>query len=84
MKDATELLMRTLGVTRRAAENELGLVRGTFVILEWLRVNFSNVIDADMKVRIKYVVRTYLLYLVECTLFSNKSGPRVCLICYTV
>jgi len=57
VKDATALLMSTLGVTRRAADDEFGLVQGTSVRLEWLRVNFSNVTDADMKVRIKCVVR---------------------------
>ena len=50
MKDATELLMQTLGVTRRVAENELGMIRGTSVRLEWLRSRFSNVTDADTEI----------------------------------
>ena len=69
--------MRTLGVTWRAAQDELGLIRGTSVRLEWLRTNFSNVTNADTKTRIKCTGRAYLLYLIGCTLFSDKSGTRV-------
>ena len=53
MEDATKLPMRTLGVTQRVADDELGLVQGTSVRLEWLRSNFSDVTDADTEVRIK-------------------------------
>ena len=49
MEDATELLMRTLGVTWRVVEDELGMIQGTSVRLEWLRSRFSNVTDADTK-----------------------------------
>ena len=76
MEDATELLMRTLGVTQRVAEDELGMIWGTSVRLEWLRFRFSNVTNVDTEIRIKCAVRPYLLYLVGCTLFSDKSGTR--------
>ena len=79
--DATSLLMRTLGVTRKAAQDELGLTRSRSVRLEWLRANFSNVTDVNTEARIKCTVRDYLLYLIGCALFSNKSGttflPRI-------
>jgi len=77
VEDAMKLLMRTLGVTRRVANDELGLVRGTSLRLEWLRSKFSTVTDTDMEVWIKCLVRAYLLYLVGCSLFSDKSGARV-------
>ena len=77
MKDATELLMWTLGVTRIVAEDELGMIWGTSVRLELLHSHFSNATDANTEVRIKCAVRAYLLYLVGCTLFSDKSGTRV-------
>ena len=72
MDDATDLL-RTLGVTRRAAQDELELIWGTSVRLEWLCANFFNVTDVNMEARIKCVGRAYLLYSVGCTLFSDKS-----------
>ena len=64
MEDATELLMRTLGVTRRVAKDELGMIRVTSVRLEWLCSHFSYVTDADMEAQIKCMVRDYLLYLI--------------------
>jgi len=69
--------MRTLGVTRRVAKDELGIIRGTSVRLEWLRSHFSNVMDANTEVRIKCTIRAYLLYLVGCILFNDKSETRV-------
>ena len=77
VEDAMELLMRTLEVTRRVAEDELGMICGTYVRLEWLRSRFSNVTDADTEARIKCAARAYLLYLVGCTLLSDKNGTRV-------
>jgi len=77
MGNAKEPLMRTLGLTRRAVDYKLGLVWGTSVRLEWLRTDFSNVIDADKEVWIKCIVKAYLLYLIGCTLFSDKSEPRI-------
>ena len=68
--------MRTLGVTRRVADDELGPLRGTSVRLEWLLSKIFNAIDADTEVRIKCAVRAYLLYLIGCTLFSDKGGTR--------
>ena len=69
--------MWTLGVTQRVAEDELGMIRGTSVRLEWLRSRFSNVTDADTELRIKCAVRAYLLYLVWCILFGDESGTQV-------
>jgi len=54
-------------VTQSVAVDELGLVRGTSVRLEWLHANFSNVTDADTEVQTKCAIKSYLLYLVECT-----------------
>lgn len=62
--DLMILVMRILGVTRRAAMDELEQVRGTSVRLEWLRANFSCVADADTEAQIQSTARAYLLYLV--------------------
>ena len=75
--DLMALVMRTLGVTRRYAMDELEQVWGTSIRLEWLCTNFSGITDADMEARIQSASRTYLLYLAGCTLFSNKRGIRV-------
>ena len=75
--DLTILVMRILGVTRRAAMDELEQVRGTSVRLEWLRANFYCVADADTEAQIQSAARAYLLYLVGCTLFSDTSRTRV-------
>ena len=64
-------------MTRRIAKDELGMIRGTYIRLEWLHFLFSNVTGADTKVPIKCAVRAYFLYLVGCTLFSDKSRTRV-------
>ena len=72
-----DLVMRILGVTRIATEDELELIRGTSVILEWFHANFYNVTDANTEARIKSAARDYLLCLIGCTLFSDKSGIRV-------
>ena len=53
------------------------MIQDTSVRLEWLRSHFSNVTDADMEVRIKCAFRSYLLYLVGCTFFSDKRRTRV-------
>ena len=47
------------------------------VRLEWLCFKFSYVTDAHSGRRIQCVVRAYLLYLVGCTLLSDKNGTRV-------
>ena len=70
------LVIRILGVTRKSTMDELEQVRGTFVRLEWLRANFSCVTDADTEARIQFAARAYLLYLVGCTLFSDKNGTK--------
>ena len=56
---------------------QLGLIQGTSIRLHLLCANFFNVNDADTEALIKYEARAYLLYLVGCTLFNNKSGIRV-------
>jgi len=47
------------------------------VRLEWLRSKFSDISDADSPIYIMCCVRAYLLYLVGCTIFADKSDTRV-------
>lgn len=45
--------------------------------MEWLRLIFSGVINAWSEDEIGYVFRGYLLYILRCTLFVNKTCTRV-------
>ena len=75
--NAWELLINLFGVSSRQTDDELGMVRGTSVRLEWFRLKFSRVMDTDPDKRIQCAARAHFLYLVGCTHFSNKSGIRV-------
>jgi len=75
--DARWMLVSLLSVSPQEADDELGMVWGSSVRLEWLRSKFFNVTDSASDRRIDYAVKAYLLYLVGCTLFSDKSGTRV-------
>jgi len=75
--DVKEMLVSLLGVSPRDALDELGLVREISIRLECLRFKFSHITDTDSGRHIQCAARTYLLYLVGYTLFSDKSGMRV-------
>ncbi|XP_028070433.1 protein MAIN-LIKE 1-like [Camellia sinensis] len=45
--------------------------------MEWLRNKFSGCKDSDTEESIVCAGRAYLLFLLGCTLFSDKSGTRV-------
>ena len=71
------MLVSLLGVTQRNANDELNVIRGLSVRLEWPYSKFSNITDPDTEPRIKCTVRAYPLYVVGCTIFIDKSGTRV-------
>ncbi|CAL9005563.1 unnamed protein product [Prunus brigantina] len=72
-----ELLVKYLGVTDEKAIEQLHKYSDEYVSLSWLRVRFSNVSDTDSEKYIMYLARAYLLYLLGCTLFVDKTGTRV-------
>ncbi|KAL7219454.1 hypothetical protein ACSBR2_012495 [Camellia fascicularis] len=45
--------------------------------LSFLRSKFSGCKDSETKESIVYAARAYLLFLLGCTLFSDKNGTRV-------
>ena len=49
-------------------------MRGQSVRLEWLRERFADVSEDDGHKMVDRTVRAYLLYLLGCTLFIDKSG----------
>ena len=71
------LVEHGLGVTSQQAQEELLGVRGTSVRMEWLRDLYGDVTDADPEDRIRHAARAYLLYILGCTLFTDKTGTRV-------
>ena len=83
-QDAYSLLLDALGVDPNEANDELQQVRDQYVRLEWLRGRFSNISEEDGEDMIDCAVRAYLLYLLGCTLFTEKSGTRVLIIYLTL
>ena len=69
------ILGQALGIEPADARNVVE--RGGVVTLEWLRDTFPVVSDIDSQERIDRCARAYLLYLLGCTLFVDKSGTRV-------
>ncbi|CAL9009178.1 unnamed protein product, partial [Prunus brigantina] len=72
-----ELLVKYLRVTDEEATEQLHQYNDEYVSLSWLRARFSNVSDTDSKEYIMYSAKAYLLYLLGCTLFVDKTGTRV-------
>ena len=76
------LVEHGLEVTSQQAHEELVVVRGSSVKLEWLRDLFGTVTDADAEKHIRHAARAYLLYILGSKLFTDKSGTRVRVIIY--
>ncbi|XP_028059583.1 protein MAIN-LIKE 2-like [Camellia sinensis] len=71
------LVVSTPEIDEQEVRHEMSSVRGNSVRLEWLRAHFHNVVDNDLMQRITCAGRAYLLFLLGCTLFSDKTGTRV-------
>eukprot|EP00268_Persea_americana_P002268 TRINITY_DN10672_c0_g1_i8.p1 TRINITY_DN10672_c0_g1~~TRINITY_DN10672_c0_g1_i8.p1 ORF type:complete len:248 (+),score=26.44 TRINITY_DN10672_c0_g1_i8:166-909(+) len=71
------LVEHGLAVTSQQAHEELVGVRGSSVRLEWLKDLFGDVTDADLEEHIRHAARAYLLYILGCILFTDKSGTKV-------
>lgn len=76
-RDAVSLLHRALCVSNAVARDELSRVHGHSVRLQWLRDTFRAVTDAAGLPSVQFAARAYLLYVLGCTLFTDKSGTRV-------
>jgi len=62
--------MTLLGVDQAMASNELNHYCGAQVRLSWLRDLYNNCCKNQLW---EFTARAYLLYLVGCTIFANKS-----------
>ena len=75
-RDPVALLVQVLGVSEREAKKELGEKRRS-VSLDWLRRKFGYVHAGSSDARVDNCARAYLMYVLGCTIFTNKEGARV-------
>ncbi|XP_014517379.1 protein MAIN-LIKE 1-like [Vigna radiata var. radiata] len=68
-------LMDLLGVDRAKASTEMKKSRGPKVRLSWLREVYHDCIQHELW---ECAARAYLLHLLGCTIFTNKSGTLIC------
>jgi len=64
-------------VSESVAREELLHCRDNSVRLDWLYQNFGGVSDEDSQWRNQCVAKSYLLYILGCTLFADKTATRV-------
>ncbi|XP_028103315.1 protein MAIN-LIKE 1-like [Camellia sinensis] len=74
--EAAKVLVKSLGVLEDDAVVELKGARGQSVRLEWLHEKFKSVSNMDSDDFIHYATRAYLLFLLGCTLFVDKTINR--------
>jgi len=69
-EDSVEILTTLLGVDRAMACVELNQSRGAQVRLSWLRELYDSCYENELW---EFAAHAYLLHLVGCTIFVNKS-----------
>ncbi|XP_047177868.1 protein MAIN-LIKE 1-like [Vigna umbellata] len=72
--EARSHLMDLLGVDRAKASAEMKQSRGPKVRLSWLREVYQECIEQELW---ECAARAYLLHLLGCTIFTNKSGTFI-------
>ncbi|KAJ1421229.1 Aminotransferase-like, plant mobile domain [Sesbania bispinosa] len=72
--EANEMLVTLLGVSYSDATAETEYTRGPNVRLSWLRNLYENNVEQN---HLTYAARAYLLHLVGCTIFADKSVSAV-------
>ena len=75
--DANALFVELLGTTDVKASRETEQCRSPSVRLLWLRDNFSTITDVSSDDDIEFATRAFLLHLVGCTFFADKSATSV-------
>ncbi|KAH7844023.1 hypothetical protein Vadar_023460 [Vaccinium darrowii] len=74
-RDSVTLLQECLGISQTEAHAVLN--GGKNVGLAWLKEKFMTVKSTDSDGRVGYCVRAYLLFVLGCTIFIDKSGTNV-------
>ncbi|KAK9087119.1 hypothetical protein Syun_029513 [Stephania yunnanensis] len=77
--DAIKLVSKLLGVSIEDAEEEVNIGKGLTVRKCWLKSRWCPKAGARNTTYppVECTARAYLLYLLSCTLFADKSGSRV-------
>ena len=75
--EAVDLLVESLEVITQEAKNETEQYRGAYVRLTWLQDIYRNKCDARQWI---LAARAYLLNLVGCKLFANKSVRHISIV----
>ncbi|KAK9100872.1 hypothetical protein Scep_024302 [Stephania cephalantha] len=77
--DAIKLVSKLLGVSIEDAEEEVNISKGLTVQKCWLKSRWCPKAGARNTTYppVECTARAYLLYLLSCTLFADKSGSRV-------
>ncbi|KAJ1433007.1 Aminotransferase-like, plant mobile domain [Sesbania bispinosa] len=73
-EDAKELLVSALKVSHAEAATETEITKGAYVRLSWLRDVYKSNIESQ---NLNAAARAYLLHLVGCTIFADKSATAV-------
>ncbi|KAJ1440386.1 Aminotransferase-like, plant mobile domain [Sesbania bispinosa] len=73
-EDAKQLLVSALQVSPADAISETEITRGAYVRLSWLRDVYKSNIESQ---NLNAAARAYLLHLVGCTIFADKSATAV-------
>ena len=73
-EDSLKIMMTFLGVDWVVASSELNQSRGGHVRLSWLRDLYRSCCDNKLW---EFVAPAYLLHLLGCTIFANKSATYV-------
>ncbi|KAK9107075.1 hypothetical protein Syun_023086 [Stephania yunnanensis] len=78
-KEAIQLVSKLLGVTHEEAEYEVNITRGLNVRKAWLKTRWSPTKKPKLLHYhpLQCTARAFLLYLLSCTLFADKSETQV-------
>ena len=75
--EQVDLLECGLGVDRASASAELRVARGGVVRMGWIYRVCGDVTPRSSIEQVECAAKEYLLYLLGCTLFADKSSTRV-------
>ncbi|KAH6772489.1 hypothetical protein C2S51_010893 [Perilla frutescens var. frutescens] len=70
------MVRRLLGVSVEEANVEVS-ERGSYIKLKWLHNRFSALASSEDDFEVVYAARVFLVYILGCTLFTDKTGDRI-------
>ncbi|KAH6807027.1 hypothetical protein C2S51_028135 [Perilla frutescens var. frutescens] len=70
------MVRHLLGVSAEEANAEVS-DQGGYIKLKWLHSRFSELASSEDDFQVVYAVRAFLVYILGCTLFTDKTGDRI-------